>query len=271
MKLAFSTLACPNWNFSEITSAAKDFGFDGIEVRGLGEDIFAVSAPPFSERELPETIRKLGAQRLSIPCFSSACCLKSVENRRENIGEITEYIRLAGKLSTPYVRVLADRAPAPEGDVDDEAVVSQLVELAPVAEENGVTLLVETNGAYADTERLLLLLQRVASDAVAALWDMHHPYRIAGESPEKTVQTLGSYIKHVHIKDSAVFSAAGFDLTLVGEGKVPVAECVDILRRGGYDGYFSFEWEKLWHPEIPEPEIAIPHYMTYLRKNGFIK
>ena len=37
MKLAFSTVGCPDFQWSEIYSMAKDLGFDGIEVRGLGK------------------------------------------------------------------------------------------------------------------------------------------------------------------------------------------------------------------------------------------
>ena len=263
MKLAFSTLACPNWDFSEITSAAKDFGFDGIEIRGLGSDIFAVSAPPFSEAELPETVRKLNAMRLAIPCFSSACSLKYAEKRQENINEVTEYIKLAAKLATPFVRILADSSPEPGGDVDDDLVVSQLMELAPIAEENDVTLLVETNGVYADTERLLRLLQRVASDAVAALWDMHHPYRIQGESPEKTVQTLGVYIKHVHVKDS-VLEDGKMGYRLMGEGDLPIGEMIAALRSINYDGYITLEWVKRWTEGLEDPGIVIPHFANYM-------
>jgi len=34
---------------------------------------------------------------------------------------------------------------------------------------------------------------------------------------------------------------------------------LDVLRRGGYDGWLVAEWEKRWHPEIEEPEVALPH------------
>ena len=47
MKLSFSTLACPGYSWAEIYSTAKDFGFHGIEMRGLGDDIFSVHASPF--------------------------------------------------------------------------------------------------------------------------------------------------------------------------------------------------------------------------------
>ena len=47
MKIAFSTLGCPDFDWPDIYSMAKDLGFDGIEMRGLGDDLFAVNARPF--------------------------------------------------------------------------------------------------------------------------------------------------------------------------------------------------------------------------------
>jgi len=41
---------------------------------------------------------------------------------------------------------------------------------------------------------------------------------------------------------------------------------VKVLAAGGYRGYYCFEWEKRWHPEIEEPEIAIPHYAKVMRQ-----
>jgi len=74
MKIAFSTLGCPDFSWTDIYSMAKDFGFNGIEIRGLGKEIFAVKAQPFTESELPKTLKKLSELRLEIPCFSSGCC-----------------------------------------------------------------------------------------------------------------------------------------------------------------------------------------------------
>ena len=56
MKIGFSTLSCPDWAWSDIYSLAKDFKFDGIEIRGLGNEIFSVKAQPFTEAQLPATI-----------------------------------------------------------------------------------------------------------------------------------------------------------------------------------------------------------------------
>ncbi|MDR1001580.1 MAG: TIM barrel protein [Clostridiales bacterium] len=170
MKIAFSTLACPDWSFTDVLSAAKDFGFDGVEIRGLGKDISIAKSPSFSDEQLPETLRKLSSMRVSIQCFSSARALKHAASAQENIKEISDYIDLAAKTGAPYVRVLADEKMFDEGDVDDNVVLDQLKRLAALALKQDITLLVETNGVYADTKRLRALLDTCASDAVAALW-----------------------------------------------------------------------------------------------------
>ena len=43
-------------------------------------------------------------------------------------------------------------------------------------------------------------------------------------------------------------------------------ETVRVLAAGGYQGYYGFEWEKRWHPEIEEPEVAFPHYAKIMRQ-----
>ena len=48
--------------------------------------------------------------------------------------------------------------------------------------------------------------------------------------------------------------------TLLGEGEVPIFDAINALISGGYKGFYSFEWEKLWHPELAEPEMALADY-----------
>lgn len=263
MKISFSTLGCPDFSWPEIYSMAKDLGFDGIEIRGLGDDIFAVKAQPFTEEQLPQTVKKLSSLRLAIPCLSSGCCLKYAERSEENYQEIVQYITLASRLGTPYVRILAEIDLRPDGELDDKVVLSALQRLIPVAEEKNVTLLVETNGAYADTVRLRGLLDCLASDAVAALWDIHHPYRFAGETPGQTIQNLGAYIKHVHVKDSIMVNGA-VQYRMMGEGDMPIDEMMSALRSINYEGFVSLEWVKRWAADLENAGVVFPHFVNYM-------
>lgn len=265
MKIAFSTLGCPDFDWPDIYSMAKDLGFDGIEIRGLGKEIFAVQAQPFTEAQLPHTIKKLSELRLEVPCLSSGCCLKFAENSEKNHDEIVQYIKLASKLKTPYIRILADCEPQIEGDVDDDVVLAALKRLVPVAEEHGVTLLVETNGVYTDTKRLCNLLNHVSSDAVGALWDVHHPYRYAGETAGLTVQNLGAYIKYVHVKDS-VMENGKTSYKMMGEGDLPIDDFMRALRSINYEGFVSLEWVKRWAADLDDAGVVFPNFANYMSR-----
>jgi hypothetical protein len=83
--------------------------------------------------------------------------------------------------------------------------------------------------------------------------------------------TIRGKIRHTHLKDSVpAESGTGRRYVLTGTGEVPVRQQVEALVKAGYRGFYNFEWEKRWHPEIEEPEIAIPHYVEvttdYLRR-----
>ena len=264
MKISFSTIACPDYSWVDIYSMAKDLGFDGIEIRGMGDDFAAYKAMPFTEANRPKTMAKLKALNIEIPCLSSGCCLKFKEKEAETIAELTEYCKLAQQINAPYIRVLADLEAAPNGEVDDAYVAEQLKKLAPIAAQYDVTLLVETNGVYSDTHRLRALLDSVNSHKIATLWDMHHPYRFAGESPEQTVANLGELIKYVHIKDS-VMENGKVVYKMMGEGDLPIQKMIEALQSIQYTGYVSLEWVKLWMPNLLDAGVVFPQYAEFMR------
>ena len=265
MKKCFSTLACPDFSWQDIYSMAKDFNFDGIEIRGLGEDIYSVKAEPFTDEQLPETISKLEELNLEIPCLSSGAIANNLETKEEVIAEVKDYAELASKLGTKYIRILGDREPGPKEEVDDEVVISMVKELVPIADKNNVTLLLETNGAYADTKRLKKVLDEIGSEHVQALWDMHHPYRFFNESPKTTVNNLGDYIKYTHVKDS-IMEDGKVIYKMMGNGDLPIKDMFDELNSIDYDGYVSLEWVYRWARDMLDAGIVVPQFSTYMDK-----
>ncbi len=78
------------------------------------------------------------------------------------------------------------------------------MELGAYAAPRGVTVLLETNGWYADTGRLAGLFSEIEEPGLGILWDVHHPYRFFGEQPSLTIGRIGRWIRYIHIKDSAI-------------------------------------------------------------------
>ena len=77
---------------------------------------------------------------------------------------------------------------------------------------------------------------------------------------------LGSTIRHTHIKDLRRNNGA-WEHVLPGEGTFPLREQLDALQKMSYDRFVSFEWEKKWHPEIPDAAVALPHFVQWFREN----
>jgi sugar phosphate isomerase/epimerase len=92
---------------------------------------------------------------------------------------------------------------------------------------------------------------------------------VEGEKPADTYRELGKYTRHTHLKDSVPIPGKPKDdrhYVLTGTGDIPVKETVQVLAKNGYKGYYCFEWEKRWHPDIDEPEVAFPHYAKTMRQ-----
>ena len=265
MKIGFSTLGCPRWTWREIVTTACDLGYDGVEVRGVGKDISVPSVPAFSEENIKATKAELERLGLSIPCLASDCCIHSRDNEAATEAEVKAYIHLAARLGVPYVRCMAAApVPQPVGTVDEGYVRERAVALGTIALECGVKLIIETHGVWSDTTKLARLLSTVGSQGVGALWDVHHPYRFAGEKPDVTYQNLRPWLCHTHLKDS-VTAPDGFRYALPGFGDVPVEAAVRVLVEGGYRGFYSLEWVKRWDMTLEEPGIVFAHFANFMR------
>ncbi|MBR3289695.1 MAG: AMP-binding protein, partial [Clostridia bacterium] len=261
MKLSFSTNGWHGFDWADFTAMAVDLGYDGIEIHNISDARLSGEGAPFSPGRLPETSRQLFEQGLQIPCLDVLGNIADADALDANLTEISDMLDCAALLHTPYLRLHATQA----GE-DPDATVKTLVRRAlPLAEKRGVTLLVETVGVYADTVRLRELLNSFACDHLAALWDIHHPYRFAGEDPEQTIQNLGAYIKHVHVKDSVTRDGEVF-YCLLGEGELPMDALVSALRSINYDGFFSFECSAAWLQDLGDEAIAFPHFAHYMRR-----
>ena len=110
------------------------------------------------------------------------------------------------------------------------------------------------------------IMQLASNGNVGLVWDVANMWSVTKESPVEVYKKLKKYIRHTHIKDSKVVDGKG-QYTLLGQGEVPIFEAIDALSKGGYNGYYSFEWEKLWHPEIAEPEVAFAQYSKVMKQH----
>ena len=268
LPIGFSTLGCPKWDWPQILDFAAGHGYAAVELRGLQDTMDLPQRPEFAAAQLAATKAQLAQHDLVISCLGSSANMHEMDatKRAAQLDEGRRFIDLAHALGAPYVRVFGNQyVPGVPKDEMLAHIARGLRELGDYAQGTSVTVLIESHGDFTDSPSLQSLLERAASPNVALLWDAHHTFVSGKEEPEETVRRLGSYIRHTHLKDSV---AAGNDrrYVLTGTGTVPVRRQVEALQKIGYRGFYSFEWEKRWHPEIEEPDVALAQYATVIRE-----
>jgi sugar phosphate isomerase/epimerase len=273
LPIGFSTLGSPKWSWIQTLDFAAANGFAAIELRGMQETMDLSQRPEFQPDRIAQARRELADRGLVVSCLGASIGMHEQDAAKlaTAMAETRRFIDVASALGTPYVRVFGDKwVPGMSRDAVLAYVARNFRELAEYARPRNVVVILESHGDFTTSPTLLELMRLTDSPAAALLWDAHHTF-VSGESPDDSVAQLGRYIRHTHLKDS-VPSGADRKYVLTGKGEVPVKRQVEALARIGYTGMYSFEWEKRWHPEIEEPEVALPHYARtareYLRAAG---
>ncbi len=253
MKLSISTRGWSSIPWKKLQNIASEMRFSGIELYNVHKfPELTERDGPFHPHNTAASLRELKSKRLSLPCIDSSVDLSIYG---EDCSALVSLIETADDLRIPYVAACA------LSDHED-LVLKRLQEMIPVAEDHNVTILLKTTGIYADTARLRVLLDGFARDSVAALWDIHHTCRDSHEAPDKTVENLGAYIKHIHLRDS---DDEG-NYNIVGEGTLPIPDMMKALSSVDYDGFISLEWKPEWMEDLSDYEVIFPYFVSYMER-----
>ena len=263
--IAFSTLGCPAWDWPRILLFAHQHGFSAIELRGLQGNMDLPSQAIFAPDRIGQTKKQIRDSKLRIACVSSSAnlYLEDPEKRAKELADARRFIDLASALGAPYVRVFGGKAESDKSPAPDEAtkarVAAGLRELGEYSGPKAVTVIIESHDHFTSSATLKDVLTAANSEHVGLLWDAHHTFATSNEDPEFTVKQVGPWIRHTHLKDS-IGKGEDRKYVLTGTGNVPIERQIKALQSIGYKGYYCFEWEKVWHPDLVDPQIAIPDF-----------
>ena len=268
--LSFSTLGCPDWDFQRITDFAVQHDYSGIEIRGILREMDLTKCKEFNTAEnRSATMNMMKEKGLRFVDLGSSANLHVADatERKKNLDEARRFIDLAQQINCPYVRVFPNSLPKDRDRNETMDLIAKgLLELGDYAKGSNVSVLMETHGDLTKTEDLEKIMQSAHHEHTGLVWDVTNMWTITKEPPVEVYKKLKKYIRHAHIKDAKLVDGK-VQYVLMGQGEVPIFEAIDALSKGGYNGYYSFEWEKLWHPEITEPEIALADYPKAMKKH----
>jgi sugar phosphate isomerase/epimerase len=263
MKFTLNTLGAPNWGLEETARNARAYGYDGVDLRLLDGEVISLESVRANRGRL-RALFPVDGLPLTVLATSVRLATAEPATRQATLDEAHAWIDLAAELNVPVIRFFAARNP-PELDLElsIEAVGEMLAQLADHAAQAGVRVGVETHDEFASAGTVARAIALAPGVAVGAIWDLFHTARM-GETPAQALDALGDRVLNVHLKD-ARRTADGWQLLLLGEGEIPIQDALRELKARGYEDFISVEWEKKWHPEIAEPEVAFPQHLALLR------
>jgi len=256
MKLSYKASAWPTLTWNEHCDLAEKMELDGIELTySPGE----ASALMEDVQEKQRFLRRLSEKMLETPCIS-VDINGGQEDLEPALKDAAACIELAKVLRAPYVCLDMDY----HTDVGEERLVTLIGVLLPKAEAENVILLIETKDMYSDTSRLCGVLDRFASDHLAALWNLHHTYRFGGESADDTIRNLGAYVRFVHVCDSFM-SGDSLIRCMTGDGDVPLHDMLLALRSIDYKGNLALDMTDD-NSGLDDREVVLPHYVNAMNR-----
>jgi sugar phosphate isomerase/epimerase len=256
-RIAFSTLAFPDATLAAAVSLGRRWGYAGIELRLIDGELIDPSMPASRRAQVRRTLAGLPVVAVD----------SSIRLTGDDPGPgLRRFLELASDWEAPLVRVFGGALePPPLRQQRLRAAARVLEDAVPLAARLGVAIGVETHDDFSASSAVAELLALVPAGQVGAVWDSHHPHRM-GETPAEVHANLGPRVLLAQVKDARRTAGGDWQLVLLGAGEVPVAEMLGLLRAAGYPHWTSVEWEKRWHPEIEEPEVALPQHLDLLTR-----
>jgi sugar phosphate isomerase/epimerase len=280
MKLAVITDEITQ-DFEHALDVMGEYAVTGAELRGLwGTNVADLDAGQVGRAKQALAERGMSVVCLATPMFK--CDLTSDESeilgrmhlaKARGLSEQNELLKrccgLAHQFGTDLIRVFTFWR---KGDLTpevEERIVDAFAEPAKIAEEEGVTLVLENEhacfiGTGAEASRVL---SAIDSPRVRAVWDPGNAL-FAGEEPYPAgYAEIRPFVQHVHIKDAITDPETTLRWCVVGEGDIDYAGQFEALRKDGYSGYISLETHYI--PEGGTPEEGSRACLAGLRR--FVK
>ena len=237
---------------------AKELGFDAIEftdIDGAG-DIEKQKKNAVAIREKADSLD------MTINAYTIGACLykDSAAEREAEVQRLCSQLEVAAVLGAGVMRhdvcySLGTKGASRSFDMMLPYIADGARKVTEYGEKLGIRTCTENHGYIAqDSDRVERLFNAVAHDNYGLLVDMGN-FICADEDPALAVSRVAPYAVHAHVKDMLVrnepcgtcraMTRGGkyFCGTVVGEGDIPVKRCLSILKRAGYSGYLSIEFE----------------------------
>ncbi|MDX1683570.1 MAG: sugar phosphate isomerase/epimerase family protein, partial [Phycisphaeraceae bacterium] len=260
IKIAFSTVACPEWPLEKVAEQAEALGYDGVELRTLGSGGGELASDPalMDNSQVKDT---LAAHGVKVACLSTSISLhpKGDTEIFQARQQTRDQIERAEAIGADSVRVFVNQIyPGEDRATSLRRVAETARPLVDEAADRGVRLLFENAGSFAAAKPWWWLMEMLDHPMAGILWNAANAAAAdeADRGGAVSITALNSRIAMAKLKDTRVGEGVGF--LPLGDGNVGVEKAVRRLLGIGFTGWISLEWDRVWLPSLAPAEEYLP-------------
>jgi sugar phosphate isomerase/epimerase len=288
MRIAGHTMGTPEYSVPEALDLFARLRFEGIEAICHDEYRSAIrpDAPSAELRALRERAERHGIRFAAITPYATDLNSSEARTAAAHRDLLLRAIDIAWALGAPCVRTYAGRETGGPGRGERlRRLVEALRAPAEAAASAGVRLGLENHfNTLGDSAKgTVEAVRAVGHPALGIVYDQGNLTMLGAEDFGEAIPLQAPYLVHVHIKDlrfkekrpdtrSGAVEALPAETNpticrVVGEGILPWPDILSELKRTGYDGWLSIEYERRWYPDLlPPAEIGMQAGADSIRK-----
>ena len=239
-----------------IIDNAAEMGFDGIE---FSEGGWSNNLDPAVAEKIKERCAERGLEVVSY-CVGANFLAADLDAEIERVKKQVDFAAAMGTKNMRHDVGYGFSGRKYSIGYDDALpyLAKGALEVTKYAEQKGVGTMTENHGYFSqDAARVEKLINTVAHPNFGALVDIGN-FMCADEDPVKSVGIMAPYAKHVHAKDfhwksgmeqnpgEGWFQTRAMNYirgAIIGQGEAKVYQSIKILKKAGYDGYITVEFE----------------------------
>ncbi len=271
-KFSFTTMGTPELNGKEAIMLAKKLGFDGVDLRVSdvkGE--LSLNSTQAEILELQKIFVGEGIKPAGLLCYGKRKI--PLNDAYWPIFEETllREVEIGSILGSPSIRMFG-------GDISSYHSQAEYIERMAVGIQKALASFPAMKIVLQNHCNSYTFLQGVAlcnylnHERFGMVFSPDHCF-LMQENINEVFGLARKYSKQIYISDIALDKTGKVNErnyisgqpVLPGKGDIKIKEALQAIGGNNFDGWVTFKWEKIWHDELEEPEIALPYFLNYIK------
>ncbi len=268
-KFSFTTMGTPLWDGPTAIQNAKKLGYDGVDLRisdHKGE--LSPSASSGDMSALKKVFDCEGIECAGLLCYNATARVGDADSWKAMTESVYQHAQIGIEMHSPSIRIFGGPIHEAPDILEYISCFAQMLDDVLTRTPESLHIILQNHGGSFTFLQGVELCKRLNNPRFGMAFSPDHSFMM-GEDLKQVFAQAKAYSQQFYVSDTLMKPDANgvprSNPVLPGQGEVPLAQAYESLGGKQFSGWISFKWEKIWHDELAEPEIALPYFMEMVK------